>query len=120
MSTGENEQALRSIIDFIRLASVVVLGIHFYFFCYQAFYQWGLTSKLTDSMLTSWMTSGLFSNLHRSKLLVVGLLVISLIGARGKKEAHITLKLIAILTGSGILLFFLGALTFLLTMQIPF
>jgi hypothetical protein len=35
-STGENEQALRKIIDFTRLASIVVLVLHFYFFCYRA------------------------------------------------------------------------------------
>ncbi len=120
MATGENEQALRSIIDFIRLASVVILGLHFYFFCYQAFLHWGLTSTLTDNLLASLTALGFFSNLHSSKFISVGLLAISLIGTRGKKEAHITVRLIIVITSVGILLFFLGFLVFLVSMQTPF
>lgn len=37
MSTGENEQGLRKILDMTRLMSIVMLGQHFYYYCYKAF-----------------------------------------------------------------------------------
>jgi hypothetical protein len=36
INTGENEQGLRSIIDLTRMISIVLLFLHFYFFCYNA------------------------------------------------------------------------------------
>ncbi|WP_216820786.1 YWFCY domain-containing protein, partial [Cnuella takakiae] len=38
--TGENEQALRKILDLTHLASVAVLLLHFYYTCYLLFQQW--------------------------------------------------------------------------------
>jgi hypothetical protein len=38
MQTGENEQALRQIIDITRLCSIVILMLHFYYYCYDALY----------------------------------------------------------------------------------
>jgi hypothetical protein len=32
--TGENEQALRKILDMTRLISIVLLALHFYYYCY--------------------------------------------------------------------------------------
>ena len=34
MNTGENEQGLRKIIDMTRLISIVLLALHFYYYCY--------------------------------------------------------------------------------------
>ena len=48
MQTGENIQGLRKIIDFTRLLSLIVLGIHVYISCYGAFKQWQLTAGITD------------------------------------------------------------------------
>ena len=36
MQTGESEQGLRKILDMTRLISIVMLGIHFYYYCYAA------------------------------------------------------------------------------------
>jgi hypothetical protein len=43
MQTGENEQALRKIIDFTRFLGILVLILHFYFSCYGAFSEMHLT-----------------------------------------------------------------------------
>ena len=48
MQTGENEQALRKILDMTRLISIAILVLHFYYYCYIAFEQWHLTVTLTD------------------------------------------------------------------------
>lgn len=37
MNTGENEQGLRKIIDMTRMISIVILLLHFYNYCYNAF-----------------------------------------------------------------------------------
>ena len=51
MATGENEQGLRKILDMTRLISIVILIIHFYYYCYIAFQSWELTAPLADRIL---------------------------------------------------------------------
>ena len=48
VQTGENEQALRKILDMTRLISIVILVIHFYYYCYAAFQEWELSSPFSD------------------------------------------------------------------------
>jgi hypothetical protein len=62
--TGENEQALRKILDMTRLMGITVLSLHFYWFCYGAFRQWGLTTEFTDRLLSNIQRTGLFDNFH--------------------------------------------------------
>ena len=50
MNTGENEQGLRKILDMTRQISIVILALHFYYYCYRAFESWGLMSILTDRL----------------------------------------------------------------------
>jgi len=102
--TGENEQGLRKIIDLTRFASILVLLLHFYFFCYRAFEAWQLRSTITDRLLLNIAHTGIFNSLSTSKLVAIGLLVISLLGAQGKKDEKINKKSIAVyfLFGSGL------------------
>lgn len=86
MHTGENEQGLRKILDMTRLMSLVVLGLHFYFYCYKAFEEWELTAELSDRLLINVGNTGLFRSFNTAKLIALGLLVISLMGAKGKKD----------------------------------
>lgn len=86
MNTGENEQALRKIIDFIRLLSIVLLFIHFYMVTYLWYDRQGLTHRISDQILLSLAHTGLFSSSLKAKTIALGLLVISLIGAKGKKD----------------------------------
>src|SRR5436305_14982418 len=87
--TGENEMGLRKIIDLTRMISIVLLLLHWYYYCYGAFDAWKLTHPITDRMLLNLSKSGLFSNFHKSKLFSLLFLFISLIGARGRKsESH--------------------------------
>ncbi len=89
MNTGENEQALRKIVDFTRLSAIIILFLHVYYYCYQAFHAWGWTAELSDNLLKNIVRSGLFTSFNRSKVIALGLLIISLIGARGKKKEDI-------------------------------
>ena len=104
--TGENEQGLRKIIDLTRFASIFVLLLHFYFFCYAAFEQWEIRSEISDRLLKNVSQTGLFQSLHTSKLIALGLLVVSLLGAQGKKDEKINPKRIAGYLLIGISLYF--------------
>lgn len=106
-NTGENEQALRKIIDFIRLLSIVILLFHFYFYLHRIFQGWGLTYEFIDRITGSLFNTGLFQSVFHSKLVVFGLLTISLIGAKGKKDENINLRKALLYIIYGAFLFFL-------------
>lgn len=91
MNSGENAEALRKIIDLIRKCSILVLGLHFYVYCYSAFEIWGLTHSVVKQLLTNLGNTGLFNNFYVSKLAALGLLLISLIGSKGKKDEKLKL-----------------------------
>jgi multidrug transporter EmrE-like cation transporter len=106
MNTGENEQGLRKIMDLTRWISIALLLLHFYYECYGAFQQWGLESTITDSLLRNVEHTGLFQPFVKAKLLALLFLLISLLGARGRKDEKLTLKRVGLYAGSGLLLFF--------------
>jgi hypothetical protein len=110
--TGENEQGLRKIVDLTRLASIFILLLHFYYYCYSAFKQWEFRSTITDRLMTNIMHTGLFSSQYTSKFIAIGLLVISLLGAQGKKDEKINWKGVAAYLLIGIMLFFTGGILF--------
>ncbi len=92
MSTGENEQGLRKIVDMTRLISIVMLTLHCYYYCYRAFAAWGLSATLMDRLLDNIKRTGLFNHFLTSKFIALAFLSISLIGARGKKEENLRYK----------------------------
>jgi len=92
MATGENEAALRRIIDFTRLAGLLVLGLHCYFYCYGFFAALSFNSTISDRLLKTLAGTGLFTRRINSKLLALVLLLVSLLGARGKKQIDLSFK----------------------------
>ena len=110
--TGENEQGLRKIIDLTRFASIFILLLHFYYFCYVAFEQWEIKSTITDRLMKNISQTGLFSGLLTSKFLALGLLTISLFGSQGKKDEKINWKSITAYLLIGVLLYFGSYLLF--------
>ncbi|MES2328141.1 MAG: conjugal transfer protein MobC [Bacteroidota bacterium] len=111
-ATGENETGLRKIMDMTRLASIIILLLHFYFYCYAVFKGWGLYSNITNGILHNTASTGLFKNFHHSKFIALGLLAISLVGARGKKDDELQPKRILVLLTIGLLLFFVSVYVF--------
>jgi hypothetical protein len=110
MQTGENDQAMRRILDMTRLISIAVLLLHFYETCYGAFVHWHWVSALTDRLLVNIIRTGLFSTFLKPKLITLAFLAIALIGVRGKKDEKQTSKsaLLYLITG----LFFSSSVTF--------
>src|SRR5688572_2833054 len=91
MHTGENEQALRKTSDMTRLMSILILVLHFCYYCYSAFEQRQLTTTLSDRLLQNIQQTGLFNHFYTSKAIAMGFLAISLLGVKGRKnekESH--------------------------------
>lgn len=107
---GENEMGLRKILDFTRLGSIVILLLHYYYYCYGLFRFWGLTAEIGDRFLGNIVKTGLFNIPITSKLLVLALLAISLLGSKGKKAENISKGLIAFYLIAGLLIYFLSYL----------
>jgi hypothetical protein len=91
MQTGENEQALRKIIDLTRLCSITLLIIHFYYYCHDAVASWCLTHAFIDYVMVNVASTGLFDSIWNSILPSLVLLMVSLIGVTGKKDENISL-----------------------------
>ena len=106
MNTGENEQALRKILDMTRLISLVLLFLHFYYECYGFFSHFGLHSEFTDRILGNIRATGLYGWFHKPKLIALGFLFISLLGAKGRKDEKLKVKQALWRTGIGLGLYF--------------
>ena len=115
--TGENEQALRKILDMTRLISIIILVIHFYYYCYAAFQEWELSSTFSDRILGNIYRTGIFSNFVKSKLIALGFLIISLLGAKGRKDEKLNYKTAFAYLITGLLLYFASYLSMML--QLP-
>ncbi len=113
MQTGENEQALRKMLDMTRLISMVILVLHFYFYCYAAFEQWHLTVTLTHRLMGNIRNTGLFNNFQTSKLFALGFLAISLMGAKGRKDEKLSYKTAFAYMITGLLIYFLSYISLL-------
>lgn len=114
MQTGENDQALRKILDMTRLISIVLLLLHFYYYCYTAFQEWGFVSAFSDSILGNIQRTGLFRYFHKSKIFTLGFLLISLLGAKGRKDEKLNHKTAIAYIITGVLIYFLSYLSLFL------
>jgi hypothetical protein len=106
MNTGDNEQGLRKIIDLTRFISITVLVLHCYYYCYRTFEYWTLTSPITNRLLKNILQTGLFANFNKSKFISLAILIISLIGATGKKEEKLSYKTGIIYIATGLMIYF--------------
>jgi hypothetical protein len=105
MQTGENTVGLRKILDMTRVIALVLLFLHFYFYCYASFEQWKLEARLMDRVLQIIAMTGLFANSYITKLSALGFLIISLFGSRGRKNEKLTYR-------SGLLIVVLGVICY--------
>jgi len=99
------------------MASIVMLLLHYYGYLYYAFEKWGLTIPLVKRILINLYATGLFRSVYNSKLIAVGLLLLSLIGTRGKKDEKINKSTVTGLLAAGLVLYWVS--TVLLYLKIP-
>ena len=108
--TGENDEGLRKIIDMTRLISVALLILHSYYYCYAAFKKWNLTAGITDRLIENIGKTGLFINFNESKIISVGFLVISLLGAKSRKNVKLSYRTALGYLLAGLLIYFFSYL----------
>lgn len=118
MNTGEDVQGLRKIIDFTRYLSLLILLVHFYLCCYSAFVYWGFTASVTDQLILNISKTRIFTGLWSAKLASLLLLLVSLLGVKGKKEEQISYSSIIAYLVSGLLLYFLAVLFFYVNVNV--
>ena len=112
MNTGENEQGLRKVIDLTRMISIVILMLHFYFYCYTAFQKWNFTNAISDRLLQNLAHTGLFISFQKSKGVAFVFLMISLLGVKGKKSEKVKLTTACSYFVSGLVLYFGSVICF--------
>ena len=117
MQTGENIQALRKIMELTRLFSLIILAIHFYIFCYGAFVEWALTAEFVDRIIHAVSKMGVFKTELFAKSAALLLLVVSLVGVKGKKDEKIRPKTIITYLLTGLVLFYSSH--YLLNLDMP-
>jgi YWFCY protein/TraM recognition site of TraD and TraG len=110
--TGENESSLHAIINMIRISSIILLLLHFYYYDYPAFQEWGLTADLGDILMANLGRVGLFDEFLISKMAALLLLGLSLLGAHGKKDPDHTPEKGTVITAAGIVLYFASGAIF--------
>jgi hypothetical protein len=112
MQTGENEQALRKIIDFTRFLAILVLVLHFYFSCYRAFADWHLTHPVVERVLVNIYKLPVFRDFLMVKSVALGFLIISLIGSKGRKAEDIKFSTAITYTLLGLLAYYASGIFF--------
>jgi len=112
MDTGEDSRGLRKIIDLTRLISGTILILHFYITCYIVFAHWGWTAKITTRLVTNIARTSLFHSIFKPKLAALLFLVISLMGAKGKKDEEISKKTLLTYIIIGVILYFVSIICF--------
>ncbi|MCH5685470.1 YWFCY domain-containing protein [Niabella sp. W65] len=107
---GEDDlRGLAKVMAFMRAISIIILLMHFYWFCYGFFLQQGWTLEIINRILTNFnRTAGLFKHPIYSKLFALVLLALSCLGTKGVKNEKITWPKIYVILTSGIVLFFLN------------
>ncbi|WP_111959434.1 conjugal transfer protein MobC [Chryseobacterium lathyri] len=115
MQGDDDLRGLAKIIAFMRAVSIILILMHFYWFCFSAFADKGWTIEVVNRILTNFQrTVGLFSHTLYTKAFAFLLLALSCLGTKGVKNEKITwTKINSVLIVGTLLYFFNTSLLFL-------
>ncbi|TZF84655.1 TraM recognition domain-containing protein [Pedobacter sp. BS3] len=107
---GEDDlRGLAKIMAFMRAVSILLVLMHFYWFCYGFFAKRGWTLEIIGKILTNFnRTAGLFEHTLYTKIFALVLLALSCLGTKGVKNEKITWGKIYTALAIGFVLFFLN------------
>ncbi|MFL9836748.1 conjugal transfer protein MobC [Flavobacterium sp. ST-75] len=109
MQGEDDTRGLAKIMAFMRAVSIIIVLMHFYWFCYGFFMDRGWTLPLINRILFNFQnTAGLFSEMIYTKVFALVLLALSCLGTKGTKNQGITRFRINTVLGAGGLLFLLN------------
>lgn len=114
MHGTDDEATLKKIVDLIRMGSILLLLLHLYFYCFTAWEQLGLSHSAVRHVMLNLSRTGLFSAWYISKLWSIGLLLLSVLGSKGKKNEKIQPGEIIAYLISGMVLYWVSYLFFYL------
>ena len=105
---GEDDvRGLNKIMGFMRAVSILLMLMHFYWFCYGVFFYLGWTMALVNKILSGFQqTAGLFTYGIYTKIFALVLLALSCLGTKGVKNEKVTWRSINLAITTGALLFF--------------
>lgn len=108
---GEDDlRGLAKIMAFMRAVSILLVLMHFYWFCYRFFLERGWTLPIINKILGNFQrTANLFSYTLYSKLFALILLALSCLGTKGVKNEKITWSKIYTALIIGFIFFFLNS-----------
>ncbi|WPO89341.1 conjugal transfer protein MobC [Chryseobacterium sp. HR92] len=111
---GEDDlRGIAKIMAFMRSVSILMLLMHYYWYCYPFFLEKGWILEVINTILQNFQrTAGLFSHPLYTKVFAILLLSLSCLGTKGVKNEKITWTQISGFLGIGFILFFFN--TFLL------
>ena len=117
---GEDDlRGLAKIIAFMRAVSIILVLMHFYWFCYSAFADKGWTIEVVNRILYNFQrTAGLFSHTFYTKSFAFLLLALSCLGTKGVKNEQITWTKINTVLITGFTLFYFNTGLLLLSPEI--
>ncbi|RKE52424.1 conjugal transfer protein MobC [Sphingobacterium detergens] len=117
---GEDDlRGLAKIMAFMRAVSIIIMLMHFYWFCYGYFAARGWTLEIVSKILTNFnSTAGLFTHTIYTKIFALILLALSCLGTKGVKNEKITWSKIYIALFFGCVFFFLNAPLLKLSAQV--
>lgn len=107
---GEDDlRGLAKIMAFMRAVSILLVLMHFYWFCYGFFAERGWALEIIGKILTNFnRTAGLFAHTLYTKIFALLLLALSCLGTKGVKNEKITWSKIYTALVIGFVLFFLN------------
>jgi hypothetical protein len=107
---GEDDlRGLAKIMAFMRAVSILIVLMHFYWFCYGFFLERSWTLEVVNKILRNFdRTVSLFSHTLYTKIFALLLLALSCLGTKGVKNEKITWSKIYMTLGIGFVLFFLN------------
>ncbi|WP_348823177.1 conjugal transfer protein MobC [Flavobacterium aestuarii] len=117
---GEDDlRGLAKIMAFMRAVSILIVLMHFYWFCYGFFLERGWTLEVFNKILRNFdRTASLFSHTLYTKIFALVLLALSCLGTKGVKNEKITWTKIYVALGIGFMLFFLNTSLLKLSLNI--
>ena len=119
MQGDDDLRGLAKIIAFMRAVSIIIVLMHFYWYCYSAFADKGWTTEVVNRILTNFQrTAGLFSHKIYTKAFAFLLLALSCLGTKGVKNEKITWTRINSVLIVGFLLYFLNTPLLRLTPEV--
>ncbi|WP_395763117.1 conjugal transfer protein MobC [Elizabethkingia anophelis] len=108
---GEDDlRGLAKIMAFMRAVSILLMLMHFYWFCYGFFLDRGWILEVINKILGNFeRTASLFSHTLYTKIFALVLLALSCLGTKGVKNEKITWPKIYTALAIGFVLFFLSS-----------